>query len=105
MGKLNGISVAQHIVLGKEISKVVETLMRTSIFVANNYGKTTRAVKRLDSARKHLDSFRSELDSDYHRQITDEQFSKHGHVYYKAGVAETNEEGGDHAIRQQTKTL
>ena len=105
MRRLDGISVAQHLVLGKDISKVVETLMAVTIFVGNNYGKTSRAIKRLDAARTALDSVRSELDSDYHRQITDEQFKEYGHVYYRASNIVDYKKEVSHDIRQQSKTL
>ena len=105
MSKLDGISVTQHLALGKDLSKVVETLMAVSVFVSNNYGKSSRAIKRLDAARKALDSVRSELDSDYHRQITDEQFKKYGYVYYKASNIVDYKKGVSHDIRQQSATI
>jgi DNA-binding CsgD family transcriptional regulator len=105
MRRLNGISVTQHLSLGKDISKVVETLMAVTIFVGNNYGKSSRAIKRLDVARKALDSVRSELDSDYHRQITDEQFKKYGHVYYRASNIVDYKKEVSHDIRQQSATI
>ena len=105
MSKLDGISVTQHLALGKDLSKVVETLMAVSVFVSNNYGKSSRAIKRLDAARKALDSVRSELDSDYHRQITDEQFKKYGHVYYKVSNIVDYKKEVSHDIRQQTTSV
>ena len=105
MRRLDGISVAQHLVLGKDLSKVVETLMAVTIFVGNNYGKSSRAIKRLDAARKALDSVRSELDSDYHRQITDEQFKEYGHVYYKASNVVDYKKEVSHDIRQQSASV
>jgi hypothetical protein len=101
MRRLDGISVEQHLALGKDISKVVETLMSVNVFVSNNYGKTSRAIKRLDAALKALDSVRSELDSDYHRQITDKQFKEYGHVYYKASDIVDYKKEVSHAICQQ----
>jgi hypothetical protein len=105
MRKLDGISVTQHLALGKDLSKVVETLMAVSVFVSNTYGKTSRTIKRLDAARKALDSVRSELDSDYHRQITDEQFKEYGHVYYKARDIVDYKKEVSHDIRQQSATI
>ena len=105
MRRLDGISVAQHLTLGKDISKVVETLRAVDIFVSNNYGKTSRAIKRLETALKALDSVRSELDSDYHRQITDEQFKKYGHVYYEASNIVDYKKEVSHDIRQQSAAI
>ena len=78
-----GLSVEQHIKLGIALSSAHHLLSDANITVSNYQSKNCHAVRKLIRAIDALGSARSELDSDYHRKITDEQFAKYGHVYYK----------------------
>jgi hypothetical protein len=78
-----GLSVEQHIKLGMALSSAHHLLSNANITVSNYESKNCRAVRKLIRAIDALGSARSELDSDYHCKITDDQFTEHGHVYYK----------------------
>ena len=51
-----------------------------------HYGKSHRTSKSAQSLVDALDRFRSKLDDEYHRTITNEEFKKHGHIYYYRGL-------------------
>ena len=62
----------------KKHKKIAGVLKRLEIRIP--LGACTKV--RRHAFRKKIDYLRSELDSLYNDEITDEEFKKHGHVYY-----------------------
>jgi hypothetical protein len=82
MGYKKSLTHEEHLILGKALSEAKRILREAHIAVANNIGNSHIATKSLMKAKHHLDKACCELDSLYHSVTTDEQFEKHGHVYY-----------------------
>jgi hypothetical protein len=82
MGYKKEMTHDEHLILGKALSEAKRILQEAHIALMNNIGKSNVATKNVMSARKRLDEACCELDELYHSVTTDEQFEKHGHVYY-----------------------
>jgi len=82
MGYKTELTHEEHVILGKALSEAKHILQNTHIALSNNMGKSTAPAKNVLKARMSLDKACCELDALYHSKTTDEQFEKHGHVYY-----------------------
>jgi len=82
MGYKKEMTHEEHTILGTALSQAKGILQNAHIAVANNMDTANDTKKYLMSARNTLDMACAELDILYHSVTTDEQFEKHGHVYY-----------------------
>jgi hypothetical protein len=76
------MTVEQHVKFAEFIRDTYNKLQTAHVDVANQYGKTSKVTKKLAAVLDKLDSAKSELDNQYHAVATNEDFDKHGHVYY-----------------------
>ena len=82
MGYKRSMTHEEHLILGAHLSAVKKILQDVHIALANNVSKSSSPARSVLKARGHLDKACCELDALYHSVTTDEQFEKHGHVYY-----------------------
>jgi hypothetical protein len=82
MGYKNAMTHEEHVILGKALSNAKRVLQNAHIALSNNIGKTDTTTKNVLKARISLEKACCELDALYHSVTTEEQFEKHGHVYY-----------------------
>ena len=66
--------LSHHKVLARKCKKVLKTLQNKII--------TKKDLRELQPAINAIGIIRTTLDDDYHREITDAQFKKLGHIYY-----------------------
>jgi hypothetical protein len=76
------MTVEQHVEFAEFIRDTFNKLRIARIDLSDRYGTTSKVAKKLGAVLNKLDSARSELDNEYHVVATNEDFDKHGHVYY-----------------------
>lgn len=82
MGYKQALTHEEHLILGKSLCTAKQILQDAHIALVNNISKTSKPAKNIIKARTNLEKACCELDALYHSVTTDEQFEKHGHVYY-----------------------
>lgn len=83
MAKKKALTIEQHRTNGILLTTVRDGLIKS--FVLTNkmsLAESEKVSRELNKALAALDAAQSKLDSIYHRQITDDEFQLHGHLYY-----------------------
>lgn len=77
-----GMKHEEHLDLAKALLYIDKLINDAGDTIGQSYGYSSRESKTTDTLRRKLESLRSMLDTHYHKVTTDEQFLKHGHVYF-----------------------
>lgn len=81
-------TLQEHIKYANELLQVQNKLAATLTKMMSRYPinhKITKTINKLHPSvpGNHFAQLKSLLDSEYHRVATQEEFEKHGHIYYK----------------------
>jgi hypothetical protein len=86
------LTLEEHLELGPKINMIRRELFDLYFLCANKFGTSHPVSKLCSQTDKKFDLLRSVLDGEYHRVATDEDFLKHGHIYYGGKKGTQNED-------------
>jgi hypothetical protein len=78
-----GMTIKEHIENGKTVTAIKDAVLDLLSECSSKFGTSKKPTKYVRNVYNSLISLQSALDDEYHKIATDEDFSKHGHVYYK----------------------
>ena len=82
-----GLSLLDHLMSSEQLLLARSILLDLKEFYAKRYSKSHIVPNQLESVLNSIDKLRSSLDDEYHSIATEEEFYKHGHVYYRPARA------------------
>ncbi len=87
MKKIKMMSLDEHLETANDLAMAMHHLNRLCFRCQEYFPKTSRLMRLLykvwpGTSGSLFISIQNELDKDYHARIQEEEFRKHGHVYY-----------------------
>lgn len=77
-----GLTFEEHLNVAETFKLAREDIHSILYAAAYKYGKTHRITKQARLALEKLHALRELLDTEYHKVCSNENFIKHGHIYY-----------------------
>ena len=77
------LTLEEHLELAEKIRRIKQEMFEVCRKCTSSFPNNSKVVISLHRALTSYGTFKSRLDDEYHKIATDEDFAKHGHIYYE----------------------